>query len=224
MAFTSLSQIWCKYLEPLVRFIHFQITAIGFLLFWILNKFKISSADRVQSGPERHHVEFSCNNSNNCVELAIYKFKKNFKQRPSTILYNRKMKFSKCRCIAKWACVRRIAKFRYDSLNGRWEITSYIFFKPRPLAILGLFYACPEPPTSSTWWFLLLCKIWFRIGCVVLMEDKRVSMLCEFGLKMPFHTYVVGVLGVKMWKRKLFAVLSPKNLTALEGWDCHPVN
>ena len=58
--------------------------------------------------------------------------------------------------------------------------------------------------------FLILCKIW-RFGWNGLrsFEDMRVSMPCEFGLKMPIHASFGGVLGKqKLGNWKLFAALS----------------
>ena len=56
LTFAYLSQIWCKDLKPLVRFMHFQNQRHR--PSWIVNKFKILSASMDQSGLGHYNAEF----------------------------------------------------------------------------------------------------------------------------------------------------------------------
>ena len=56
--------------------------------------------------------------------------------------------------------IRHRAKFREDRLNRSGDMADFRFFKMAAVRHLGFVLRVLGPPTKSTWWSLLLCKIW----------------------------------------------------------------
>jgi len=56
--------------------------------------------------------------------------------------------------------MRHRAKFRKDRSNRSGDMADFRFFKMAAVRHLGFVLRVSEPPTKSTWWSLLLCKIW----------------------------------------------------------------
>ena len=84
------------------------------------------------------------------------------------------------------------AKFRGDRSNGRWDMMVFRYFKMAAVRHLGFVMRVFGPPTNGIWWFLSLCKLWFKL------IDAVVSIMCTFcelDWKRPIYAPKAPILG-----------------------------